>query len=412
MKKYRRNIFKGGLFILILFCLALPALPAMAGSGIGLGPATIDIVDAMRGSIYKNSITIFNTGDQYTDYGVTIDGEAAAWVTLDYQGQPFERITVATEGKEAFGVTVTVPGDAANRKYTATVTVTSVPGGASGSGSGAGVALSAYANINITVTGTQHISGKVNGITVKDQETGFPLVLKVFFENTGNVIVAPSIDVNIDWNGNRIDSFNYSGTEIAPSKGDFIDVKWDTTGRVPGDYIAHVIVNLDGQQIYTQDVSFKILVLGSLTRSGELGDVSVKGTMEVGKLAKIEGVFSNTGAANVIARLTGEILLDGNLVQILEGDEVMVDSGRQATLSAYFTPEQEGKYTAKAQVDFGGKKTDVKEITFNIGTGQGSSNEDGGTGKSFNMLYPIVGVVGLMIIVMVLVALKRRAPQI
>ena len=426
MKTFGERIIKSGLFILLLLCLALPALPAMAGSGINVGPASIDIKDAMRGSKYEDSIIIFNTGDQDTDYQITVSQEAAAWVSLSYQGKEFSTITIPSGGKKTIDVTVAVPGDAANGNYTARVMVTSMPGSSSGD-MGMGVSLAAYSDIHIAVTGTQHLSGKVGGISAADQETGFPLLLLVFFENTGNVAVSPSIDVTINWAGNKVDSFNYSDTKVGPSQKATINVNWDTTGHTPGDYTAHVVVNLDDQQISTQDLNFKILALGSLTRSGELGDVSIEGSLLPGKLAKINGVFANTGNADVLAKLTGEIYYDNNLLQRLEGDEVLVNRGIQTTLSAYFTPDQEGKYTVKAQVDFGGKKTDVKEFTFNIGKGQanptpgntnpapGNTNQgqststtESSTGKSFNMLYPILGGAGLVVLIIVVVWMRRR----
>jgi hypothetical protein len=401
------------MFVLLLLCLSLPALPAMAGSGIAVGPSRIDIEDAMRGARYDSQVSIFNGGDQTTDYRVTVEGEAAAWVSLAYQGEALTTITVSPATREFFDVTVAVPEDTANGNYSARITVTSIT---TASGAGQAVSLAAYADINLAVSGTQNISGKVNGITVKDQETGFPVLFQVYFENTGNVAVSPGIDVIIDWEGKPVDSFNYSGTEMGPSQKDFIDVEWDTTGQTPGDYGAKVNVSLDGQQIYTQDLNFKILALGSMTRSGELRDITVEGTLQAGKLAKINGVFANTGDADVLAKLTGEIYLEGSLLQVLEGDEVMVDRGIQATVSAYFTPAQEGKYTIKGQVDFGGKKTDIKEVALDISAVQNAGattepanppNENTGTdtGKGpFGLSWPIIGggAGGLLVIVVVI----------
>ena len=401
MKKLGGNIIKSGLFMLLLFCLTLPALPAAAGSGIAIGPARIEITDAMRGAEYRNGLIIFNTGNRETDFTVTADGEAAPWLSFSYQGGPFERITVPSGGRGAFEVTAAVPGDAANGVYSARVMVTSAPSGSSG----VGALVAAFSTITMTVSGTQVLSGEVTGLSIDDQETGFPVMMQVFFNNTGNVAVSPSIDVTIDWAGNTVDSFNYSDTEVGPSQKATIDVNWDTTGQALGDYDAKVSVSLDGEEIYTNNISFKILALGSLTRSGELREVSVEGTPRAGRLLKIEGVFANTGGADVLAKLTGEIYYDGSLVEVLESDGVLVNRGQLATLAAYFTPEQNGMYTVKAQADFGGIKSNTVQLTLTVPGAPDSTgtvaeatppaipggNTDGGLAA---YLYIVIGLAG------------------
>ena len=360
------------------------------------------------GGEYRNGLIIFNTGDRTTDFTVTAEGEAGSWLSFSYQGGPFEYITVPSGGNGAFEVTAAVPGDAANGVYSARVMVTSAPSGASG----VGVLVAAFSKLTITVSGTQVLSGEVTGFSLDDQETGFPMMMQVFFNNTGNVAVSPSIDVTIDWAGNTVDSFNYSETEVGPSQKATIDVNWDTTGQALGDYEAKVRVSLDGEEIYTSNLSFKILPLGSLTRSGELREVSAAGTPRVGRLLKIEGVFANTGEADVLAKLTGEIYYDSSLVEILESDEVLVNRAQQAILAAYFTPEQEGAYTVKAQVHFSGKKTEIMEVTFEVTVPQAgtvaevtptqAATQSGveiiGNNGLPAYIYIIVGLVGAMVV--------------
>jgi hypothetical protein len=418
MKKYREHIFRSSLFMLLLVCLCLPALPVTAGSGIGLGSASIDIENAMRGSQYKNSITVFNTGDQSSDYVVTIDGEAASWVSLDYNGKPLESFSVPSNSKDSFGVTVTVPGDAANRKYSAQITVTSVPS-SSGGGSGQGVSLAAYSIVSISVSGTQNISGKVSGITVIDQETGYPVGFKVFFENTGNVIVAPSVDIRVTWKGNVITNFNYNKTEVEPFKNSVIDITWDSTGQTPGDYSAQIAVNLDGKQIYANELSFKILALGALTRSGEFSDLSVTGTLQPGKLAKIYAVFSNTGQIDTWAEFNGEVYLKEALIEAVKSEKLLVKRGAKENLAAYFTPAQVGDYIVKGYVLFEGKKTEVleKKVTIqagaaNVTTSPGSNttaaNNSTDEKKPFNMVIPVLIAIVILLGVIVFLLLRRR----
>jgi hypothetical protein len=405
VKKYKGTIIRSGLFILLLLGLSLPALPVLAGSGIGLGPPSIDIENAFRGSSYKENITIFNTGDDDTDYMITTDGEAASWISVEYQGAPFdyttEHITVTAGGSQVFGVRVTIPQYAANQDYTAKVTVTSIATG-SGTGSGQGVSMAADCNVNIGVTGTQIIAGTVSGITAQDQETGYPLLFQVFFTNTGNVNEAPSIDVDISWADEPVTSFNYDDTEIGPSEQGIIEIPWDTTGHAPGNYGAHAVVNLDGQQIYEEDLLFQILPFGTLTRSGEIRDMTVAGTLEAGKLHKVKAVFFNSGQIAVPAQLTADIYFDGDLIDTIISDKIPVQPGREETLDALFTPEKGGRYHIEGQVTYEGKNTEITEIDIDI---------DGETGSQSSppiLLYAGIGVGAVAVIGVVTSKIWRR----
>ena len=416
MKRSGSTIIKSCLFILILVCLSIPALPASAASGISVGPTNIDITDAMRGSRYQNQISIFNGGDEPMEYKIRLEDEAASWIYVSYKGQEVTSLTVSAATREYVDVTTTIPMDTANGDYTAKIIVTSV---ASASGPGQAVALEAYSRINVSVSGTQNLAGKVNAVTVKDQESGFPVLFQVYFENTGNVLISPSIDVAVNWEDTAVDSFTYQDTSFEPAQKGFIDINWDTTGRTPGNYTALVTIKLENEEIYTQDLSFQILSLGSLTRSGELSQMTIDGTMQPGKIAKVNAIFSNTGEADVLARLIGEIYYNGDLLDTLQGDSLMINRGTQGTLSAYFTPVEEGTYTIKGQIDFGGKKTDIKEISFDITSADhttnpessavtGSAEEDVSTTSSNP--WPIIGGIagGLMILGIGVVLWRKR----
>ena len=357
------KLIRGIILFIVMAGLILPVFPVMAGSGIGLGPSSIVIDDAMRGAEYSRNLKISNTGDVACNYDIKVEGTAESWISLYYEDKPFTEITIPAKSEDYFSININTPLDAANGKYSAKITVTSIP---IGSGSGQAVSLAAFSVVDIDVTGEQNISGKVSGLSVEDQETGLPLRFKVFFINEGNVSVTPQIQGDIFWNGTKVDSIDYKETPMGPSEEGYIIVEWDTTGHSPGDYNADITVSLEDEDIYTENVNFKILSLGSLTRSGSLNDLTIVGTLRFGGVVRLEGTFENTGAS-ILAKLVGEVYLNGDLIQMLEdSDDVLVESGKQETLSAYFISEQAGDYSVKAWVNFGGKKTEYKEVTFNI----------------------------------------------
>jgi hypothetical protein len=378
------KILEGSVLFLLFLCLTLPAFPALASAGIAVGPSAINLDDAVRGGDYDFSISVLNGGDKAADFTFTPQGEAANWISLSYDGQPVDRVTIAPNVREPVKVTISIPKDAANGKYASEILCTSLPPG----GIGQSVGLGATVTVSIIVTGTEIIAGKINGASTADTEAGVPLLLRVYFENEGNVAVAPTIGVIIVRSGQTIDNFNYSNTTVKPGKSDIINIQWDTSQREPADYTAKVNVLLEGLQIYSTDLPFKVLPLGTLTRSGEISYINIAGNRQLGSVSKVEALFKNTGDTDVMARLVGEIYLDNNLVQLLEGEQTLVEKGKQDIIQAYFTPEQAGTYTLKTQVDMGGKKTDVKEVTIEIGAPQVATSTSEPTSQTNELIVP------------------------
>jgi hypothetical protein len=402
-----KKAIRGGIIALLMLGLCLSALPVRAGIGIGLAPASIDIVDALRGAEYENGLRIY-TADQQTDYSVAVEGEAAAWLSLTYKGAPVNRITVLPGSPEEFQVKVAVPEDAANNKYTAKVIVTSIPSAVSGGGQA--VAVSAYSTISIAVTGTQIIEASVNSIYTEDVETGYPLEIQVFVQNTGNVEVTPIITVNITANENAVGNVAEDNVKVRAGAGQFIIAEWDTTGNAAADYLAMVNVVLDGKTLATEELPFKILPLGTLTRSGELMGIVVNGAAVVNRVTKMTATFSNTGQIDTWAEFTGEIYKGDQLVDTFTGEKLLIASRSEANLIAYFNLAETGDYTIKGWVVFEGKKTETMELTFTVIVPEpGNIAEVNPTVAPTQMAGEVIGNTGMAAYVYVIIGLAGAA---
>jgi len=226
------------------------------------------------------------------------------------------------------------------------------------------VGVEAPVVVTIQVTGTQNISGRVSDILAYDVEVGYPLRLIVMFENTGNVVAAPLIEATIAYKGTDIASFSSNNTIVAAGKAGNLEAEWDTTGNAPTEYTAKVTVTLDGNVLMQKDVPFNILPLGELTRSGELKDIIIDNAAIVSKPLKVQATFANTGQIDTNVYFTGEVYLEGNLIQVMTSDTLLVKHGQQEVLTAYFTPEQAGDLNIKAQATFEGKKSNIQEINI------------------------------------------------
>ena len=383
----------------ILFAASLCSLPVGA-TGIALSPGNINIDSALRGSSYQNQFIILNSGDLPTDYRATVTGEAASWASLYYNGVPFTKVSLATGAQAICQIKISVPTDAPNGTHTATLVATSIPIEAK---TGSGLSLSAQANIALNVTGTQIISGTVDSITTKDPELGSPLRIQVYLNNTGNVEIAPQINTEITYNNKLVDSVSYDKTTVAAGQRQPVIVEWDTTGNAPADYNAHVTISLDDGKtnLAEQNLGFKILPIGTLTRSGDLTGITLEGRAVAGFMSKVDAVFKKTGQMDVMAQFTGEVYLNGNLINTIQSDKLLIYNGTQQTLSAYFQPDKPGNYNIKGFITYEGKKTETKELPVNAISVQTQSN------SSSNMLLYIVAAVALILLVVAVFMIRK-----
>jgi hypothetical protein len=407
MGRRGKNAILGGIIALFIVCgLALPVMAE--GTGIALAPSLVQINDALRGADYDQSLVITNMGSVDTNYALTTEGEASAWLSFYSNGGEIQQVTVPAHLTGIFEVKISVPEDAVNGQHKATLTVTSLPD-ASSAGQAA-VAVSAVSDLTIAVTGTQVIAGTVSDISTSDVETGYPLKIQVYLQNTGNVEVSPLITANITRNGIAVGSLTENNTKVRAGVGQFIIAEWDTTGNAAAEYIATVAVYLDGRDIAARELPFKILPLGTLTRSGELKGIVVNGAAIVNLVTKMTATFANTGQIDTWAKFAGEIYKGDQLVDTFSGDELLIEKGTEANLVAYFKLAEAGEYTIKGYVLYEGKQTEVKELTFTVIVPQtGNVAEVNPTVAPTQMAGEVIGNTGMAAYVYVIIGLAGAA---
>ena len=384
MQRMYRNI---AAVLMALLTASLLASSALAAGGIGVAPTSLTVTDAVRQGIYEQSIIVMNVGDEEMAYGLNATGGAGSWISFFQMDKPdttIDRIDLAGKMNREVGVKLSIPSDAADGDHRAVIAVTSISAGSTG----VSVGISASVNVDITVTGTQIISGHVDYMDIANVEVGYPLLISVNVVNTGNVVVTPVINVDITQNKTDVDTFSINNVEIGAQKNTVIPVKWDTTGKSAADYNAHVVVSMEGKIIGEQNLSFSILQLGTLTRSGELKDLAVIGNPTTKLMGKVIATFVNTGQIATWATFTGEIYLNNNLVQTIQSDKMLIEIGQTVTLDAYFKPDKAGNYVIKGQVNYEGKESEVKTLAVTIK----ASGSTGFLSISSNIIYVIAGL--------------------
>jgi len=355
------------LFMVILLISLCQQIPA---AKVGVVPANISMKDVLKDTIYHKSIRIYNNGDEPISYELNASKNMKSWVTFFKSGDLTKPITeITVHDKEIVIVEFLIPSNVANGEYTGTINVTTNPSGETKNDTSSKVLINFPVQVSLTTTGEQILTGNVTSLKVKDTEVGQQVLFTCGFINTGNVIATPTIDISITRKGGfPIDNFTYAKTSVDLDSGKEIIVPWDTTDREPGMYQASVSVFLDDKRLTQQNFTFELLPRGTLTREGELIEVTCSKNPTVGKFMMINATFKNTGRIETAAQCFLEIHRNDELVDIVKSeDEPIVDVNDEYLFSIYYKLEQGGHYDIDAYVQYENNKTAITTVSFDAG---------------------------------------------
>lgn len=365
--------------------------------GIGITPSEININNGFKGAVFEKTLTIFNTGQQQTNFSLSAGGNISDWVSFqkfDNRSSNITSILIPKEDKVSLVVVFHIPFDAANGNYSGTLDMNSIPENNESEGSQSSMIVGASTSVKINVTGNQILQGEVTGIFIEDTEVNYPLKTHVMFKNTGNVEANPKIESVYLRKGEEVGHLVNDSTHIKPTGLiEEITTLWDTHGQSPENYTANITVSLNGSVIKSDNIPFTIFPVGTFSRQGNLTDILINGKPEVDKVSKIIAHFNNTGEIETSAKFTGEIYQGGSLVDTISSDVLTVEKYTQGELVAYYKPTSTGDYEIKGKVTYSGKETPEKEVPFNVPGG-------------FPSL--LIGVAAVVLIAAIAVILKQK----
>lgn len=352
---------------------ALPGqAPAQDNSmgGIGIFPVVIELPDALRGAEYLRTFTIINREATDLNLRFTPDGEISSWLTihpsLEDLESTLEEVIVPAGTEARLILQVVVPEDTANGRYAGGVLFQGAAVAAKGDESGVGVSLGIAADITIDVTGEENMAGSVLDMAVDDAEVDQPPVrLRIQFQNDGNVQATPLVDWRIkDASGAEVGRVTYDDSITQPGFVQDLVVEWDPTGQPEGAYTAVVNVSLRDTVIDERELTFDLLPVGTLTRSGELDNLYLEGEPQADTVGKLVGAFRNTGEIDTRAVFTAEVYHGDQLIEVVESQERLVAVGKLALLEGFFDIGDAGDYRVRGKVVFEGKETETLNLEF------------------------------------------------
>ncbi|MDP3917086.1 MAG: hypothetical protein Q8Q42_02245 [Nanoarchaeota archaeon] len=389
-------------FFLIVFSALL--LPNVYGLAVGVSPSKYTIEDALKGESYQKSMRFSTTSDENIIVDLVAYGDYKDWVKfydIDDLSKEITQLSINANGKEFAMIVFNIPKDTPNGEYEIQVAGNKAFEEVDNDvKTGSGVELKTFAKVKIYVTGNQKLESEVRSISTRDVETGYPLRIKVDMENNGNVKSNPKIDVEIFKDGAVIDSVTKSDSYVDVGQIEIIDVEWDTSGRGVGEFSAKVKVTLEGKLIGEKLVDFNILNSGNSELEGSLGKVYDPDDVEIGKVAKISVDFKNRGNVDFTAKLTGEVMINGKLEDVIGGDEIVIGPSERENLAVYFTPLKAGNYEIKREIVYSGKKFQMDDFKFEL-----DENGMRNTSSSGSSKLPLI-IIGVVLVILVILGVR------
>ncbi len=135
----------------------------------------------------------------------------------------------------------------------------------------------------------------------------------------------------------------------------------------------------------------------------------------VGRYIKIPVTFENTGTIDTKAKFVGELYINGNLVDVVNTDELLVPVGEKSDLIAYLKIETPGDYKIKGHVLYEGKKTDEKELAFFVpkpdSATETETTTETATEAETDTKVPGFGIIGTLIATIVVFVIAKKSGQ-
>lgn len=354
---------------LLTLCVLLPE--QAAAQSVGVSPGSVELTDALRGATYHEQIRLINQRDDEQTYELTVEGEAADWITLydaEDRRTPTSRVTSKPEVGARVIAEVAIPDDASNRLYTAEITMQQVVESDNGEGPsevvvGAGLRL----DVNVDVTGTQRLAGAISGLEVRDTEVGLPLRVTLDFQNTGNVSSEPLLRLWIlDDAGELLQVVEEQDIVVPIDQAERLRAEWPTDTRSTGHYLLGIEVQLGEEVMYEERTDFDIYPEGYFTRQGEFDALEIAIQPNVGGVAKLNAIFHNTGEVDTQAQFVGEIYFNDQLIDTAESQDLVVLPAQRGALEVFVRADERGRYRVEGLVNFEGKETATLALEYKV----------------------------------------------
>src|SRR5688572_9472256 len=320
--------------------LLVPALlggvSAQEDNGLAMSPSRYTLPTAQPGETYQLTVLLQNRRGMDDTIDVSLEGAAGAWATTTPGGS----FVIAAGADREVLLRVAVPAGAGPGPREGLVRFTGQPSDAP-SGSGGSVRPSLGLRLNVTVGGAAVAHLTWLSARAEDAEVGQPVPAFVQVRNDGNVrTTADAVGAVLPFEGDAPVLAEAEGSlALTPGETAEVPVQF-AVGLGVGQYRAR-LGSADGS--FSQTVEFKVVPVGQQAPSGTLRLIDHEARARADRPLKVDGWFENTGDVGIAsARLTVEVRLGGELVDVVTSDAFVVGAREHSNLTVYVTPARPG----------------------------------------------------------------------
>jgi len=375
-------------------------------SGIGVSSSPILVNDAIKGESYYRTLTVHNFNNNGTIVLLSSTGEIKDWILFnDYNDNSiqFNEITIPGKDSKQVLVNITIPERIANDKYNGTIIVTEKNKDEDISNGNTSIVTFSYPiKIYVEVTDEQNLNLTIDSVYIDDNEVNYPIITYIRVINKGNVIARPKIYETITKNKILAAELTDTNEKIQPGVSKLYELRWNTTGMVPGGYLANINIFLQNQEILSQNITFNVLKVGELKRDGYLSNVTVYGDLSTGKDITIYGKFTNSGLIELTANFVIKVFNDDMLIDTIETAEKQTSKGKEHTFIIEYQFPKNGTYLLENYVIYndviGYKQTNSSFIELSVGSDYSISP----------LFFAILGIIAICIVCGMIFYLKRK----
>ena len=153
--------------------------------------------------------------------------------------------------------------------------------------------------------------------------------------------------------------------------------------------------------------SFSVVEKGGIIDNGLLEKVSNKVWAYVREPIEIIATFKNTGPRTASAKFKGNIKLEDKIVEVIETEEVDVESGETIGLKTFFEPSEPGRYVISGRIIYNRKMTFEKGSILNVRPAP-EKQQEGKTTYVLLVIYLVILISILFMIRKIIKAKKKR----
>ena len=258
--------------VLIIFVLSF-VLP-LSASAIGQMTKPIVLQDVLRGQEVTAVLNFHNSEDKEITFQLRADGEISDWAIFykiedENLENPITEIQVPAESYIKATVKFAIHEETPNGEYTGEVAIMTMPSGEEEIDKmSASVFQRVAREVRITVTDEEIIQFDTAIIPFRyDVKKGEPLKIKVIYDNQGNVLIEPDIQLKVIQisTGNVVQStviypYPENANPVRPFERKVFEnlIEWNTAGQENGKYRAEIKVLLNSQVIEEEDFKFTV----------------------------------------------------------------------------------------------------------------------------------------------------------